>query len=388
MPFERRLGAALEDTFDAEPAVIVRSPGRVNLIGDHTDYNDGLAMPLAIDVELHLAARRREDGRMRLWSEVDGQVHDLDAASVTDGDRWPDWTVYVQGVLRRIIADPALRHTDVAARLERGLDLAVVSDLPAGAGLSSSAAIELAVVRAVESLMGIEPDAVRGARWGREAENLWVGVATGIMDQLAVACGRADHALLLDCREESWTHVPIPEDIEVLILDTGARRSLVGSAYDDRRRDCEEAAEQLGVASLRDLDESDLGALSSLPARLAARVRHVVGENARVRAVADALVDVDRSVLAAALNASHASLRDDYEVSGPELDIMAAIAQDTAGVIGARMTGGGFAGAVVALAEAEQVDHRALLDRYAAEVQLPAQVLRVRAAAGTSLTHG
>lgn len=373
-----RVATVLRQHLGGTAVVVVRSPGRVNLVGDHTDYNDGLAMPMAIDRELALAVAPRGDGRVRLVSELDGVVHDVDPAGAAGapeapgGDRWPSWTVYVQGVLRALGSAPW-----------HGVDVAVASDLPEGAGLSSSAALELAVARAAAAVDGGAWDASAAARAGRLAENAWVGVSTGIMDQLAVAHGRAGHAMLLDCRDTTWEHVAVPDDLEVLVLDTGARRSLVGSAYDDRRHDCEQAAEGLGVSTLRAVD--DVADLVRLPARLRARARHVVTENQRVRDVAAGLRAGDESAVATALRTSHASLRDDYDVTGPELDAMADVANDTPGIVGARMTGGGFGGAVVALARPGAVDLPRLLGRYREHHDLPARVLVARPVDGTSV---
>lgn len=383
-PAPARAAALLASALGVDATTVVRSPGRVNLMGDHTDYNDGLALPLAIDRELALALAPRDDGRVRLVSERDGVVHDLGLSGVVSPDveeveRWPSWTAYVQGVLRQRWVDPRNGARPC------GFDVAVASDLPEGAGLSSSAALELAVGRAAAVLDGTVWDPAAAATDGRRAENDWVGVATGIMDQLAVAHGRVGHAMVLDCRDTTWEQVPVPDDLDVLVLDTGARRSLVGSAYDDRRNDCQEAVEHLGVTSLREVD--DLAALADLPDRLRARARHVVTENARVRVVAAALRTGGLTDLAVAMRASHASLRDDYQVTGPELDAMAEIANDTSGIVGARMTGGGFGGAVVALGHPDQVDVTGLLARYRAAHDLPAQVLVVRPADGTSLAH-
>ncbi|MBY5164059.1 galactokinase, partial [Nitriliruptoria bacterium AS10] len=204
-----------------------------------------------------------------------------------------------------------------------------------------------------------------------------------ILDQVTVAHARAGHAMLLDCATTTWEHVPVPDDVEVVVLDTGARRQLVASAYDERRRECDRAASALGVATLRELGSGDLGRLDRLPPRLAARVRHVVTENARVRVVAAALAAGDVASLGAALAASHASLRDDYEVTGPELDTMADLANATEGVLGARMTGGGFAGAVVAVAPADVVAWDELVARYRRVHDLPGRARLVRSVDGT-----
>lgn len=360
------------------PAVVVRSPGRVNLIGDHTDYNDGLALPMAIDRTLGLAAVPNDDGVVRLWSELDDQVHEFPLDDVA-GDRWPVWCVYVQGVMA----------LDTAGHPTSGFDLAVASDLPEGSGLSSSAALELGVARVVAALEGRSWRPGAAAELGRRTENEWVGVATGIMDQMTVAHASDGAALLLDCADGSWTDVELPDDVAIVVLDTGARRSLVGSAYDERRADCQRAADLLGVETLRDLesdpDWEQMLAGAGLEPRLRARVRHVVSENARVRTVAAALQRGDVELAGRAFVDSHRSLRHDYEVSGPELDTMAELATRTDGILGARMTGGGFAGACVALVRPDDVDLDGLVARYRSVHDLPARAMVVRPSRGTCL---
>lgn len=358
---------------DRAPDVVVRSPGRVNLVGDHTDYNDGLAMPLAIDRELCMAVGARGDGVVRLWSELDAHTHRHALDTVHAERKWDQWPLYVQAMLRQV---PASWLT--------GFDAVVTSDLAGGAGLASSAALEMAVARAVAALADQPHDPRAAANWGVQAENSWVGVSTGVLDQLAVACGQDGHAMVLDCNDLSIEPVALPGNVEVVILDTGARRTLVGSAYDDRRRACDRAAARLGVVTLRDVD--DLGEVEAPLADrvLARRVRHVVTESRRVREVAAALAAGDPESAGAAMSASHASLRDDYDVSGPELDMMAALANDTPGVLGARMTGGGFAGAVVALARPGEVDLAGLVGAFRRVHDLPANALRVRPVSGTS----
>lgn len=380
-PATRRAVAVLSSALGVEPDVVVRSPGRVNLVGEHTDYNDGFALPLAIDRDLVMAVARRPDAQVRLVSELDGQVHELSLDSHAQRPNWPGWTVYVQGMLATVWSPQA----EGAWGDPVGFDAAVASDLPAGAGLSSSAALELAVARAVAALADVPHDPTAAALAGQRAENEWVGVATGTMDQMTVAHGRRGHVLLVDCRDMSVTPVALPSDLDVVVLDTGARRELVGSAYDERRRQCEQGAARLGVSSLRDVTVDDLDAVDRLPAPLAARVRHVVTENARVHDTVAGLAAADREAVGVALRESHRSLRDDFEVSGPELDTMADIANDTAGIVGARMTGGGFAGAVVALAEAGAVDLDGIIARYRGVHDLPARALAVQAADGTSV---
>lgn len=370
-----RAAGIFRRTFGRDPTVVVRSPGRVNLIGDHTDHNDGLAMPMAIDRELAVAAARRRDAAIEVVSELDGRRRRFDVAGIRAEDRWPGWTLYAQGVLRHLWAPGE----------GTGFDAAVASDLPAGGGLSSSAALEMGIARLAAWLTGRPWQPAPAAAAGTRAENEWVGVPTGTMDQIAVAHGRRGAALVLDCAAGTWRYVPVPASVDVLVLDTGARRALVESAYDARRRECAGAARRLGVGTLRSLSSADLGRVAGLPEPLAARARHVVTENDRVRRVEAALAEGRLDVAGRALAESHRSLAEDFEVSGTELDTMAAIAAATPGVLGARMTGGGFAGAVVALARAGAVDVGEVIDRYRAVHDLPAHGRVVRAADGASL---
>ena len=233
-----------------------------------------------------------------------------------------------------------------------GADLAIQSDVPVGAGVGSSAALEVAVARALLALAGVEADGRQVALWAQAAENEFVGMPCGIMDQFASANGVAGAALVLDCRTLEATPAPLPAGAAFLLIDSRSPHAHVQGEYQARRRDCEEAAGRLGVATLRDVAEADLaGAVSGLPPRLAKRRRHVVSENARVRAAAAALAAGDLAGLGRLINRSHASLAHDMEVSTPSLDRLAAIARKTPGVFGARMTGGGFGGCVIALVD-------------------------------------
>jgi galactokinase len=317
------------------------APGRVNLIGEHTDYTDGYALPLAVARQVRLQARRGT-GLTARSAQVDEpvSVDELVPGAVTG------WAAYPAGVLW------ALREAghDVA-----GLDISVDGDLPLGAGLSSSAALACATALAASDLYDLGLDRGELARLARRAENDFVGVPTGAMDQLAVLFGQRGHALLLDTR--ALTVEPVPLDLDkhgltLLVIDTGAPHTLVTSGYADRQRDCAEATKLLGVPALRDV--TDLAALADLPERLRRRVHHVVTENARVLDVASTLRDgADPREIGPALTASHESLRDDYEVSAAPLDtaVEAALA---AGAHGARMTGGGFGGSAIALVDADR----------------------------------
>ncbi len=292
--------------FGAEPAHVARAPGRVNLIGEHTDYNDGFVMPLALAQAVWLAFRPRDDRRVVLHSlDVDEPVvFDLDGF-----ERGAGWGEYPKGV--------AWALQDAGHALG-GVEGVLASDVPRGAGLSSSAALELAVARAFAAASGIAWDGRAMALAGQAAENGWVGVNCGVMDQMASAMGEPGHAILLDCRSLATTPVPLPAGTVALVLDTGTRRGLVDSAYNERRAACERAAEALGVPALRDVTPDELAAAASrLDATTLRRARHVVTENARVLEAAEAMRAGDPARLGALMDRS---LRDDFEVSSPALD--------------------------------------------------------------------
>jgi galactokinase len=330
------------------PSIAVRAPGRVNLIGEHTDYNDGFVLPMAIDRALWVVLRRRTDRRVVLWSVDYEQAFSFDldrveaaaTAATEDG-----WGAYVQGVAGAM---------QEAGHTLTGWDGVLVGDVPRGAGLSSSAALELAVARAFAAAAELAWDPVAMARLGQRVENEWVGVDSGIMDQLVIASARAGAALLIDCRTLDRTPVPLPEQAAVLVMDTGTRRGLVGSAYNERRRQCEAAAEALGVPALRDVERDAFAARADdLDPVVRCRARHVVTENTRTLEAAEALRAGDVRRVGALMDASHASLRDDFEVSSPALDALVGAAQDHPACYGARMTGAGFGGCAVALVEAQ-----------------------------------
>lgn len=342
-PLVRRARAAFGERFGGPPEVVVRAPGRVNLIGEHTDYNDGFVLPMAIDRAVVVALRPRADRCVRAVSLDFEEEATFDLDDLTRGG--PGWAEYLKG--------SAWAYAE-AGGLLAGWEGVVTGDVPRGAGLSSSAALELATLRAFAALDGDDWDPAAMARLGQRAENAWVGVNCGIMDQMISAAGEADHALLIDCRTLDTEAVPLPEGTVAVILDTGTRRGLVDSAYNERRAACEAAAEALGVAALRD---ATLDALEAARDRLGdvvyRRARHVVSENARVLEAAEAMRAGDAARLGALMDASHASLRDDFEVSSEALDTMAALARGAEGCHGARMTGAGFGGCAVALVEAD-----------------------------------
>ncbi|MDQ7029598.1 MAG: galactokinase, partial [Ardenticatenia bacterium] len=306
--------SAFRAHFRRWPTLVVRAPGRVNVIGEHTDYNGGFALPVAIHRTIWLAARRRTAPEVHVRAHDMGQEAMLD---VTSFDRVASgWAAYVQGVLW------ALRETGVPLC---GWDGLLMGDVPRGAGLASSAALEMAVIRAATALVGWPWEPVEMAQVAWRAENEWVGVTCGPMDQVTAACGRDDHALLLDCRTLAVEYVPLPPDVTIVVLDTGTRRTLAESAYNERRAQCEAAAAFFGVDALRDVSPELFDRRAhELTGVVRRRARHVIAENARVLAVAEALRSGDVVRVGALMEASHASLRDDFEVSSPALDTMAA----------------------------------------------------------------
>lgn len=351
-----RVVAEFNSRFGAEPAFLVRAPGRVNLIGEHTDYNDGFVLPMAIDRAAWIALRPRPDRRIWVHSLnlEDTAVFPLD--DLQKGNE--GWAEYLKGMAWALQED-GFELT--------GWEGALGGDVPIGAGLSSSAALELAVARAFAAVSAWEWPPVRMARLSQKADNQWVGIQSGIMDQLISACGQAEHALLIDCRSLEMEAAPLPAGIRVVILDTGTRRGLVDSAYNERRRQCEKAAEFFGVPALRDVDREEFAARADdLDPVSRRRARHVIGENGRTLQAAAAMRRGDPAEVGRLMNASHASLRDDYEVSSPALNAMVEVAQAQAGCYGARMTGAGFGGCAVALVETAVADAfaRAVTTRY------------------------
>ncbi len=318
------------------PERTYRAPGRVNLIGDHTDYNEGFVLPLAVDFDCVVRAQPRDDGRVVLRSlDRAGEV-DVAADGSTDPTTVdPAWGRYAAGVVCTLAA---------RGREAAGIEATVTSTIPLGGGLSSSAALEVAVGLALCDAAGFSLPTLELAQACQEAELFATGVPCGIMDQLSSLAGSRDRALLIDCRSLEIEHIPLPPRLAVLVINSGMPRQLVDSAYAERRRVCEMAAARLGVSALRD----------ATPEQVAdePRARHVVSENARVLAAAEALVSGDLATLGRLLTESHASLRDDFEVSTPELDVLVEKLIE-AGALGARLTGAGFGGCVVGVAHRE-----------------------------------
>jgi galactokinase len=333
--------------FGRAPEVAARAPGRVNLIGEHTDYNEGLVLPCAIDRETLVLAGRRGDSRVRVFSRERAEERHFDARALEPAGGWID---YVQGVVF------ALRERGGAIG---GFDIAVASEVPPDSGLSSSAALELALVAAIDRLLNLGLDAQTRCRVAHRAETAFVGVPCGIMDQFASGLARRECALRIDCRSLEVVPVPWPASrLQLLIAHSGVRRALAAGGYAERRSECLQALEAArragvaarGAAALRDLGPELLGSLErALPPRLFRRARHVIRENERVDATCAALAAGDLEAAGAALRDGMRSLRDDFEVSTPELDTLCALADAAPGVYGSRLTGAGFGGCTIHL---------------------------------------
>ncbi|WP_426569346.1 galactokinase [Streptomyces canus] len=364
MAAQQQVRDAFVTLYGAEPEGVWSAPGRVNLIGEHTDYNDGFVMPFALPHTAVAAVSRREDGRLRLHSaDVEGGVVDLaldDLAPASDRA----WTAYPAGVVW------ALRE---AGHPVTGADVHLASTVPSGAGLSSSAALEVVVALALNDLYDLGLQRWQLARLCQRAENVYVGAPTGIMDQTASACCEAGHALFLDTRDLSQKQIPLDlaaEGMRLLVVDTQVKHAHSDGEYGKRRAGCEKGAALLGVDALRDIPYADLdAALERLGDEEEIRrlVRHVVTEDERVERVVSLLEEGDTRAVGPVLTQGHASLRDDFRISCPELDLVV----DTAlasGALGARMTGGGFGGSAIVLVEDADVDTvtKAVVETFAA----------------------
>jgi galactokinase len=379
-----RATARFAERFGEDPAPSVAvAPGRVNLIGEHTDYNDGFVLPMAIGRAAVVVFRPRSDRTLRLHAVAFDETKELalDALAAPGGD---EWYSYVAGVAWAF-ASEGLEPP--------GLDAVVDGDVPLGAGLSSSAALEMATARALAAAGDLEWDPVGMALLGQKAENQYVGMNCGIMDQFASAVSRAGHALLLDCRSLETRPVPVPEDAAVVVMDTGARRSLAGSAYNDRRAACERVVAHLqkshpSVKALRDVTLERLEhAQDQLDPVDLKRARHVVPENTRPVQMADALQAGNLVEAGQLMNDSHCSLRDLYEVSCEELDLITEIAREQPSCFGARMTGAGFGGCAVALVKADATAPfcDTVLTAYKAKIDHPAALYPCRPMPGARL---
>ena len=336
--------------YGAQPRVF-RAPGRVNLIGEHTDYNDGFVMPAAIEFSTWVAAAARADRTLAIRSEnfSESREFSLDDTAARADHHWSDYVRGVAVVLER------------AGHRLRGANLLIRGEVPIGSGLSSSAAIEVATASALLAVSGISLDRVQIALLCQRAENEFVGMRCGIMDQFISCCGRAGHALMLDCRSLDYRLLPLPPEARLVICNTMVHHQLAGGEYNKRRADCEAGARHLAralphIKALRDATLEDLAKYGhDLPEVVYRRCRHVIGEDARVEQAAEALDRRDLDAFGGLMRESHTSLRYDYEVSCEELDVMVELASQVKGVYGARMTGGGFGGCTINLVHHEHV---------------------------------
>jgi galactokinase len=345
-----------EREFEGKPACICRAPGRVNLIGEHVDYNDGPVLPAAIDREVNIAAGENPDGMVRLFAldlgeKVTFGLERLEVKVDIDGSPLPAWALYPAGVAWALMK----------AGLEvKGLNACYTSNVPIGAGLSSSAAIEVGFGVTWQTLAGWEIELLELAQICQRAENEYVGLSCGLMDQFASACGVEGHALYFDTRSLEYQPAPLPEGVNIVIADSGVRRSLTSSAYNERRASCEKAVELLreylpDIESLRDVSPVEFAAYKEyLPEIERKRAEHIVKEIARVQSALSALKRSDDLAFGALMYSSHASLRDLYEVSTPELDTLVELTRDLPGCLGARLTGAGFGGCTVNLVQKER----------------------------------
>lgn len=361
---------SFERLFGRAPSTTARAPGRVNLIGEHTDYSEGFVLPAAIPRHTVVELAPRADARVRAVSANAGAGA---AAEYELGQeaRTGTWLDYLMGVTH-VLGGGAFSIP--------GFDIRIHSTVPLGAGLSSSASFEVAVLRALRAAFSLSIDDVDLALLGQKTETDFVGAPVGVMDQMAASLADDGSALFLDTRTLSFERVPLPEAADLVVLNSGVTHNHAGGEYRTRRAECEAAARALGVRVLRDVSPADLPAIEKLPDPVRRRARHVVTENARVETAVELLRGDDLRALGGVLYEGHASLRDDFEVSVPEIDLIVEIARKTPGVYGARLTGGGFGGSVVILADRDQAAtvQTAIAERYARESGRTPSSLRLR----------
>ena len=371
--------ALFETSFGYDECRVWKAPGRVNLIGEHTDYNGGFVLPCAIDKFTFVAIAPNGLRAIRVVSErFPNDLISVDVGNVNDAARQSNWSQYVLAVFATF-----MHH---GHKIEQGFDIAITSDVPDGAGLSSSAALEVALAAALNDHFALNLSRETLALYGQFAENHFVDCQCGIMDQMVVACAERDAAMLLDCRSLESFAVNLPRDVSIFIVHSGVRRGLVESAYNERRAQCTAAAEMLDVEFLCDAKEATLNAhREMMPDLIFRRARHVITENQRCRNFVQAMQSGSHAELWNYLRASHESLRSDYEVSVWQVDLLVTLLNQALGSCGAaRMTGGGFGGCVVALAPSD-FEHQIktqILPAYIAETSLAPQMWQVHAASG------
>ncbi|PMM15409.1 galactokinase [Vibrio breoganii] len=335
--------ASFEQVLNYKPTHIIQAPGRVNLIGEHTDYNDGFVLPCAINYQTMVAAAKRDDNIVRVISvDYDNAVDEFDITQEIVFQQDKMWANYIRGVVKCLLG---------RGFKFKGADISVTGNVPQGAGLSSSAALEVVIGQTFKVLYQLEISQAEVALNGQQAENEFVGCNCGIMDQMISAEGRENHAMLLDCRSLETKSVSMPEDMSVVIINSNKKRGLVDSEYNTRREQCEEAARIFAVKALRDVTIEQLeGKVSELDEVVFKRARHVITENNRTLEATDALIAGDMKRMGELMAESHASMRDDFEITVSEVDTLVEIVKNVVGSAGGvRMTGGGFGGCIVAL---------------------------------------
>lgn len=381
MELKKSLTELFVKTFGAEPAFYFQAPGRVNLIGEHTDYNDGFVLPCAIDYQAMIAATPRDDKKIVVTAHnYDGQVAEFDLSLPVPASKDAFWSNYVRGVVTVLMQKGHQLH---------GANIAIIGNVPQGAGLSSSACLEVVTGLALTRLANIDISLKELALIGQQAENEYVGCNCGIMDQMISACGDKDHAMLLDCRSLETRLVSIPENAAVVIINSNIKRGLVDSEYNTRRQQCETAAAHYGVKALRDISVKEMETRrGNLDDKTYRRARHVVTENERTEAAAEALSRGDLASMGELMAASHKSMREDFEITVPGIDAIVAIVKEVIGSKGGvRMTGGGFGGCVVALVPTELVSdiREAVKTQYPLQAKgLEADIYTCKASEGAS----
>ena len=381
MGFKKSLTELFVTTFDAEPEFYFQAPGRVNLIGEHTDYNDGFVLPCAIDYQAMIAGTPRDDNKIvATAASFDGQVCEFTLELPIEPSKEASWSNYLRGVVMALMG---------RGHSLRGANIAITGNVPRAAGLSSSASLEVAFGLAITRMSGLEVSLAELALVGQEAENKFVGVNCGIMDQMISACGKKDHAMLLDCRSLDTRSVAIPADAAVVIINSNHKRGehgLLDSEYNTRRAQCEEVAEHFNVKALRDATiemlETHKAGLNEVAYR---RARHVITENNRTLEAAEVLSRGDLQRMGELMEESHISMRDDFEITVPAIDTIVDIVKEVIGKEGGvRMTGGGFGGCVVALAPEDRVDGiKAAIDaKYTESTGLVADIYVCKASRG------
>ncbi|GAB1437478.1 galactokinase [Providencia sp.] len=377
---KQTVGHSFAKTFGYQADIYVQAPGRVNLIGEHTDYNDGFVLPCAINYQTMTAAAKRNDRIIRVVAA--DYNHDCDEFSLDQEITFlPEkmWANYIRGVIKFLLQRGFSFN---------GCDIAVSGNVPQGAGLSSSASLEVVIGQTVKELYQLEISQQDIALNGQQAENQFVGCNCGIMDQLISACGDEGHALLIDCRSLDLFPISIPDDLVVMIINSNKQRGLVGSEYNTRRQQCEEAAQRFGVKALRDVSYNEfLQKQYLLTPLVAKRAKHVISENERTLAAAKALTENDLLMLSQLMEQSHISMRDDFEITVKEIDTLVDIVKSVLGTQGGvRMTGGGFGGCVVALMQQKFVQPvmEAVEKQYSKATGLQADIYVCQPSAGAS----